>query len=590
MRRGTLLKLQKGKIITNTQNRTFTSALSSAYFKGLEKSCNFAIFGIQSDNLRLHTRIQDRYMLSNELKSKINKLWDKFWSRGITNPITAIEQISYLLFMRRIDDTAIAGQEFKTIFIREKKDEKENTVLDKEGNIIYESADDCRWSQFSKLDPDSMLEVVSKKAFKFIKNLNDPSQPYSRYMQDANFIINNSALLDEAVKAIDEIFEDIKKEQSNGQQFQDTQGDVYEYLINEIGSSGKNGQFRTPRHLIQFMSEIIDPDWTDKICDPACGTGGFLVGAYQYILTKHTSFEEITVDENGLKRFKKYGGDKITKQEVWKKLYEKTFFGYDVDQTMVRIGLMNLMLHGIKIPQIENTDSLSKKYDQLHQDGEYSVIMANPPFTGRIDKGGMSDKLKIDGTQSELLFLIRISKMLRPGGKAAVIIPEGVLFGANKSQKQTREILLKDNQLEAVISLPSGAFKPYTGVKTAILIFTKAKEDSQKWHTKKVWFYELKNDGYSLDDNRRKLAENPLPIAVDAYKNRATHTSSERTNHFYVTIAEIQENGLDLSYNRYKKFEYEEQTYEPPQKILEALFELEDEIQKDMQELKNLIG
>jgi len=516
-------------------------------------------------------------MLSNELKSKINKLWDKFWSRGITNPITAIEQISYLLFMRRIDD-ADALEKAKATF------------SEQQYKSIFEGNEDCRWSHFSQLDPDTMLELVSKKAFPFIKNLNDPSQPYTRHMENAIFIINNSALLDEAVKAIDEIFEDIKVQQDAGQQFQDTQGDVYEYLINEIGSSGKNGQFRTPRHLIQFMCELIDPDWTDKICDPACGTGGFLVGAYQHILTKYTSPEEITEDENGLKRFKKYGGDRISKQDVWDNLNEKTFFGFDVDQTMVRIGLMNLMLHGIKIPQIENEDTLSKKYDQIYQDGEYSVIMANPPFTGRIDKGGMSDKLKIEGTQSELLFLIRISKMLRPGGKAAVIIPEGVLFGSSKTQKHTREILLKDNQLEAVISLPAGAFKPYTGVKTAILLFTKAEEDSQTWHTKKVWFYELKNDGYSLDDNRKKLAENPLPIAIDAYKNRAIDTPIERTNHFYVPISEIQDNGLDLSYNRYKKFEYEEQTYEPPKKILEALFQLESEIQKDMQELKNLIG
>lgn len=516
-------------------------------------------------------------MLSNELKSKINKLWDKFWSRGLTNPITAIEQISYLLFMRRMDNldalekakAIYEGQEFKSIF---------------ENNEQY------RWSQFSQLESEPMLELVSKRAFPFIKNINDPSQPYTRYMQNANFVINNAALLVEAVKDIDEIFEDIKKRQEEGQQFQDTQGDVYEYLLNEISQAGKNGQFRTPRHIIQFMCELIDPDLTDKICDPACGTGGFLLGAYQHILTKYTNPEEIIEDENGFKRFKRYGGNKITEQKDRDNLNENTFFGFDIDETMVRIGLMNLMLHGIKIPQIENTDSLSKKYDQLHQDGKYSIVMANPPFTGKIDKGGMSDKLKINGTQSELLFLIRISKMLCVGGKAAVIIPEGVLFGGSKNQKQTREILLKDNQLEAVISLPSGAFKPYTGVKTAILVFTKVEENSTKWHTEKVWFYQLKNDGYSLDDNRRKLAENPLPIAVDAYKQRTTKTPIERTNHFYVPIEEIQENGLDLSYNRYKKFEYEEQTYEPPQKILEALFQLEAEIQKDMQELKNLIG
>ncbi len=338
------------------------------------------------------------------------------------------------------------------------------------------------------------------------------------------------------------------------------------------------------------MCEIIDPDWTDKICDPACGTGGFLVGAYQHILTKYSSKEEITEDENGLKRFKKYGGDTISRKEVWDSLHQKTFYGFDSDENMVRIGLMNLVLHDIKIPQIEQIDTLSKKYDQNYKDGEYSIVMANPPFAGRTDKGGMSDGLKIDGTQSELLFLVRISKMLRAGGKAAVIIPEGVLFGGSKNQRATREILLKDNQLEAVISLPSGAFKPYSGVKTAILIFTKVEEDSPTWHTDKVWFYELKNDGYSLDDNRRKLAENPLPIAVEAYRNRAKKTPKERTNHFYVPIAEIQKNDIDLSYNRYKKFEYEEQTYEPPQDILKALFTLEEEIKMDMEELKNLIG
>jgi len=518
-------------------------------------------------------------MLSDELKSKINKLWDKFWSRGITNPIDAISQISYLLFMRRLDD-ADATEKAKATF------------ASKRFTSIFKGKQDCRWSYFSQpsIDPETKLKIVSEKAFPFIKQINDPSQPYARYMSNAVFLINNAALLDEAIKAIDEIYADIQKQQQEGQQFQDTQGDVYEYLLSEMSTAGMNGQFRTPRHLIQLMCELVDPDWTDKICDPACGTGGFLIGAYQHILTKYSGPEEITEDENGFKRFKKYGGDKITKKKVWDILHTQAFYGFDMDQTMVRIGLMNLMLHGITVPQIENIDALSKLYDQRYGDGEYSIVMANPPFTGKIDKGGMSDQLKIGGTNTELLFLMRISKMLRPGGRAAVIIPEGVLFGSSKNQKDTREILLKDNQLEAVISLPSGAFKPYTGVKTAILVFTKAEENSNTWHTEKVWFYELKNDGYSLDDNRRKLAENPLPVAAEAYKERATQTPIERRNYFYVPIAEIQENGLDLSYNRYKEFEYVEPTYEPPQKILEALMTLEQEIQRDMEELKNLIG
>lgn len=516
-------------------------------------------------------------MLSSELKSKISQLWDKFWSRGITNPINAIEQISYLLFMRRLDEVD-ALEKAKAIYSEQKF------------KSIFNGHENCRWSYFSKLEPEKMLEVVSTKAFPLIKSLNDPLQPYSKHMQNAVFIINNPALLKDAVTAINEIYDEIKQQQDDGQQFQDTQGDVYEYLISEIASSGKNGQFRTPRHLIQFICELIEPTWEDKICDPACGTGGFLLGAYQYILTQNTSSEEIIKDENGFSAFKRHGGNKIGDQKIWDKLYENTFFGFDIDQTMVRTGLMNLMLHGIKIPQIENLDTLSKKYDILYEDGKYSIIMANPPFTGRIDKDGMSDNLKIDGTQSELLFLLRISRMLRKGGRAAVIIPEGVLFGGGKSQKQTREILLKDNQLEAVISLPAGVFKPYTGVKTSILIFTKVKENSKTWNTDKVWFYELKNDGYTLDDNRRKLAENPLPTARDIYKVRTKETPIERKNYFYVRIEEIEDNGLDLSYNRYKAYEYEEQTYDPPQKILEALFKLEDEICKDMDDLKNLIG
>lgn len=537
-------------------------------------------------------------MLSSDLKTKINKLWDKFWSRGISNPITAIEQISYLLFMRRLDENDTNAKKkaeftkikYQTIFRVPKKDKKGYVVLDKNKKPVYEIKNNYRWSEFSQLDPESMLKLVSKEAFPFIKTINAADEPYTRYMKDAVFIINSAALLDEAVKAIDEIYTEIQKQQNAGQQFQDTQGDVYEYLINEISSAGKNGQFRTPRHIIQLMCEILDPDWTDKICDPACGTGGFLVGAYQHILTKYSSKEELIEDENGFKRFKKYGGDKISKQAVWDALQTKVFYGYDVDQTMVRIGLMNLMLHGITIPQIENTDTLSKKYDEKYKDGEYSIVIANPPFTGRVDKTGMSDKLKIDGTQSELLFLIRISKMLRSGGKAAIIIPEGVLFGGSKAQKATREILLKDNQLEAVISLPSGTFKPYTGVKTAILILTKVEENSKKYNTKNVWFYELKNDGYSLDDNRRKLAENPLPIAKEAFDTRTKSKITNRKTHFFVPIAEIEENDLDLSYNRYKEFEFNEQNYAPPKEILKALLQLENEIVSDMQELQNLVG
>jgi len=533
-------------------------------------------------------------MLSAGLKSKINSLWDKFWSRGISNPITAIEQISYLLFMRRLDENDLNALEekkdYQTIFRELVLDEKGKPVKDKSGAIIYESREDYRWSKFKELDAEAMLDLVSNKVFTFIKELNDKDQPFARYMKNASFDINNAKLLEEAVEAIDEIYKEIEEQLEEGQQFQDTQGDVYEYLLSEMSTSGKNGQFRTPRHLVQFMCEILDPNLNDKICDPACGTGGFLVGAYQHILTKHTSKEEKTKDENGFDRFKKSGGDLINDEVKLKKLKENTLFGFDVDQNMIRIGLMNLMLHGITIPKIENTDTLSKKYDEDYKDGQYTKILANPPFTGRVDKDGMSDSLRIPGAQTELLFLSRISKMLRKNGKAAVIIPEGVLFGSSKAQAKAREILLKDNKLDAVISLPSGAFKPYTGVKTSILLFTKVEDESETWHTKKVWFYELQSDGYSLDDNRIRLKDHPLPEARTAYDTKDENLKTDRKTHFFVSIAEIKNNDLDLSFNRYKEFEYEEQTYDPPKEILTKLIKMEEEILADMNELKGLIG
>lgn len=523
-------------------------------------------------------------MLSPELKSKIDQLWDKFWSRGITNPITAIEQISYLLFMRRLDEI-------------DQKKLNEADFTEEVYDSIFKGNEDLRWSQFSQItDPDEMLSVTRDRVFPFIKNINKTTaskdqeiHPYTRHMENAVFLIANANLLDEAIKSIDEIYIEIQKQQEEGQDFQDTQGDIYEYLLSELKEAGKNGQFRTPRHIIQLMCEIIDPDVTDKICDPACGTGGFLLAAYQHILTKYTSDKFLKTDENGFKRGTT--GDKITNKDLWKKLKESTFYGFDIDQTMVRIGLMNLMLHDISIPRIEHRDTLSKKYDAYEADEQYSVVLANPPFTGRIDKGAKSDKLRVKGTQSELLFIDRIVHMLRPGGKAALIVPEGVLFGGNKDQKGIRQILLKDCQLEAVISLPSGAFKPYTGVKTAILVFTKVELKSKSFHTERVWFYELLSDGYSLDDNRRKLKENPLPKAVNSWKNRTQDSEEERKgHHFYVPVSEIKENDYDLSFNRYKEFVYEEQEYDPPKDILATLLKMEKEIQAEMEELNGMIG
>lgn len=558
-------------------------------------------------------------MLQNNpvLKSLINSLWNTLWSGGIANPLTAIEQITYLLFMKRLDDMEIKLEK-DAAFLKEKYESKRfngtyvpyvdevdylfverdnypKYVKDLEGakKTIEElrkpkSKQELRWHKFKRITPtDKMLEHVRYNVFPFIKTLNGDTSPFTKHMSNAVFIIEKPTLLFEAINKIEEIFIEIEKDASEGgHTFQDIQGDVYEMLLSEIAQAGKNGQFRTPRHIIKLMAELVEPQLGHKIADPACGTAGFLLGAYQYILTdlvRKKDKNKLEKDEDGFEMatYSSFIDEKV------KNILDDSFYGFDIDVTMVRLGLMNLMMHGIDNPKIDYKDSLSKSYNEA---GQYDIVLANPPFTGKIDRGDVNTSLRIESPSSELLFLDRISSMLRMGGKAAVIIPEGVLFGSSNAQKQTREIILKDNQLEAVISLPSGAFKPYTGVKTAILVFTKVEEKSKTWNTEKVWFYELQSDGYSLDDNRRRLKDFPLPETKDAFDNRAKSKTKDRKSHFFVPIAEIQENDLDLSFNRYKEYEYIEQTYEPPKEILAKLMKLEKEILKDMEELNSLIG
>ena len=334
-------------------------------------------------------------MLNTTIKSSIDRLWDKFWSGGISNPLTAIEQISYLLFMKRLDqmdlkkmqDAEFTGEAYKSIFTGEN--------------------DSVRWSHFRHMEGGEMLTHIQTKVFPFLKNLNSDNSNFSKHMGNAVFIISKPSLVVEAVNIIDEIFEEIAKQQDAGQAFQDTQGDIYEHLLAEITSAGKLGQFRTPRHIIQLIGELVDPKLGDTICDPACGTGGFLLGAYQHILTQHTDKKHQKIDENGLSRG--ILGDKLTDERQWKQLKENTFFGYDMDDSMVRIGLMNLMMHGISSPNIEQKDTLSKKYDE---DNYFDVIMANPPFKGSIDKGDINESLSLPTTKTELLFINRIIKSL----------------------------------------------------------------------------------------------------------------------------------------------------------------------------------
>lgn len=505
-------------------------------------------------------------MLNSTIKSSIERLWDKFWSGGISNPLTAIEQISYLLFMKRLDELDI-----------KKKQDSEFTG-EKYVSFFGGEKENLRWSHFRHMEGGEMLTHIQNKVFPFLKTLGKEQSPFAKHMGNAVFIISKPSLLVEAVTIIDEIFEEISKQQSEGQGFQDTQGDLYEYLLSEITSAGKLGQFRTPRHIIQLICELVDPKLGDTICDPACGTGGFLLGAYHHILTQHTSKEHQQIDENGLTRG--LVGDKLTDERQWKHLKEKTFYGYDMDESMVRIGLMNLMMHGISDPNIEQKDTLSKKYDE---DNFYDVIMANPPFKGSIDKGDINESLSLPTSKTELLFVNRIIKSLKIGGRAGVIVPDGVLFGSSTAHKMARKMLLNDCELQGVISMPSGVFKPYAGVSTAVLIFVKGGE------TERVWFYDMQADGYSLDDKRSKIEANDLPDIVEKWKHRKEQTENKlNSKFFYVDKKEIEKADFDLSINRYKVTDYEEVRYEDSKVILEKIEKLEQEIVDGLTDLKSL--
>lgn len=509
-------------------------------------------------------------MLSSTIKTEIGKLWDKLWSGGIANPLTAIEQISYLLFMKRIDeldlkrkaDAEFLSQKYTSIFDGIDEDGMENEKK--------------RWSYFKQLEGGEMLKHVQTKVFPYIKDLKNGNQVFSEHMKDAAFIIPKASLLVEAVNIIDNIYNEIDREQREGQSFQDTQGDVYEYLLSEIAAAGKNGQFRTPRHIIQMICSLVDPKLGEEICDPACGTGGFLLGAYHHILTNHTSEKYIDKDENGIVRG--LLGDKLTDERQWKALKEKTFYGYDFDTTMVRIGLMNLMLHGIDHPNIDYKDTLSKKYVEQNR---YDVVMANPPFKGSIDKSDINEDLSIDTTKTELLFVNRIINMLRLGGRAGVIVPDGVLFGSSNAHKNLRKMLIEDCELQGVISMPSGVFKPYAGVSTAVLIFVKG------GNTEGIWFYDMQSDGYSLDDKRARIKDSDIPDIISKWKSRNQQTDTDRKQKaFFVSRKEIEDKKYDLSINRYKDADYKEVKYEEPSKILSQIEKLEEEIRVGIEKLK----
>ena len=540
-------------------------------------------------------------MLQNnsELAGKIRQLWDKFWAGGIANPLTAIEQITYLLFMKRLDeldlkkqsDAAFTGEPYTSRFEGTWLPPKFRSLSEEDQKKHLIDKKELRWSEFTHKHADAMLEFVRDCVFPFMQELNGETSHFTKHMSNAVFIIPKASLLVEATTTINELFELMEKDaQAGGQTFQDIQGDVYEYLLSEIASSGKNGQFRTPRHIIKLMADLIRPQLGQKVLDPACGTAGFLLGAYQYIVTQlaiNAGKKDIEPDEDGFLRTSIAVG--LT--EKAQAILNDTLFGFDFDVTMVRLSLMNLMMHGIDNPKVEYQDSLSKSFTQ---EAEYDIVLANPPFTGSIDKGDINTGLTLGTTKTELLFVENIYRLLKNGGTGCVIIPQGVLFGSGKAFKALREILVDRCDLKAVISMPSGVFKPYAGVSTAILLFTRVYGPQDKIATpatRYTWFYDMASDGYSLDDKRQKQDNHgDLQDIIAHYHARSAETDTDREQkYFMVPRDEIVEQGYDLSFSRYKKDVHEEIHYDPPQEILDRLIaaEVGDTTEEDLQKVQS---
>ena len=498
-------------------------------------------------------------MITGELKNRIDALWDIFAAGGLVNPLDVIEQITYLMFVHDLDemdnrkakDSEMLGLPYATIF------SEEVTV---NGRTI--DGQQLKWSVFHDLPAAKMYEIVQEWVFPFIKTLHsDADSAYSKYMDDAIFKLPTPLVLSKVVDCLDGIYAQMAQIQET-----DIRGDVYEYLLSKISQSGRNGQFRTPRHIIRMMVELMDPTAQEVICDPACGTSGFLVAAAEYL--RETRRQEIFYNRENLEHY-----------------MDGMFHGFDMDRTMLRIGAMNMMTHGIENPDIQYRDSLS---DQNTDREKYTLVLANPPFKGSLDADTVSaDLLKLCKTKkTELLFLALFLRMLKVGGRCACIVPDGVLFGSSKAHKDIRKAMVEDNRLEAVISMPSGVFKPYAGVSTAVLVFTKTGHGG----TDQVWFYDMKADGFSLDDKRTPVSENDIPDIVARFRNREQEETRARTEpSFLVPKEEIAQNGYDLSINKYKQVEYTPVEYPPTAEILQDLRSLEQQITQGLDELEGML-
>jgi len=493
-------------------------------------------------------------MITGELKSKVDRIWDTMWSGGISNPLSVIEQLTYLLFIKRLD-------ELQTL----KENKAARTGKPIEDPIFSKKQDSLRWSRFKETAPEEMFKTVQQEVFPFIKTLGnrgdddgEGNSTYTHHMKDALFMMPTPRVLANVVDQLDAI--DMAD--------RDTKGDLYEYMLGKIATAGQNGQFRTPRHIIKLMVEMTAPTPKDVICDPACGTAGFLIAASEHLVAHHS--------------------DSIYKTEASRKKFNcGTFHGYDFDSTMLRIGSMNMLLHGVENPDIRYRDSLAQSDKD---DAErFTLVLANPPFAGSLDyESTAKDLLQVVKTKkTELLFLALFLRLLQTGGRAAVIVPDGVLFGSSGAHKALRTMLVENHKLDGIVSMPSGVFKPYAGVSTAILLFTKTNSGG----TDDVWFYDMHADGFSLDDKRTPQPDkSDLPDIINRWRNRSTEKDRKRTDQsFLVPKSEIAANDYDLSINRYKEVAYEAVKYDSPKVILSRLAKLEEEIAVGRKELEGML-
>lgn len=508
-------------------------------------------------------------MVTSELKNKIDKIWTDIWAGGISNPLTVVEQLTYLMFIRSLDEKELETEEM------------ENMMGIEMPKIFPQSeiGQAMRWSRFKDKDPRVIFDLISLRVFPAIKQMKNGRLPdftnngelipieddgvetnssFVTYMETANFAFQTPQILQKVITGLEDIYE-------NNIQNVDMLGDIYEYMLDKLRASGTNGQFRTPGHIRDMMVELLKPTPEDVICDPACGTAGFLVSAAEYI--------------------RKHYEDTMT-SEQWDKFANETFNGFDTDYTMLRLSAMNLMLHSISNPEIAYKDSVSKSNDISDK---YTICLANPPFKGTVDAESIHDNLKVvtNTKKTELLFIALFLRMLKKGGQCACIVPDGVLFGSSKAHKSIRKELVENHHLRAVISMPSGVFKPYAGVSTAILVFTKTGAGG----TDNVWFYDMKADGYSLDDKRQKIEDNDIQDIIDRFHNLDAEMTRERTEQsFMVPKLEIVNNEYDLSINKYKKVEYVPVEYPPTEELMAKIIELDKQISKELAELQELLA